>query len=73
LAINDAELRKNTAQGAIADTIKPPKIGPITRPMSVYCSATGIDYIRPLLTRTRINNDSSSSFGTIPSFNLVDV
>ena len=33
MAINDAELRKNTAQGAIAATIKPPKIGPITRPM----------------------------------------
>ena len=29
----EAELRKNTAQGAIAATIKPPIVGPITRPM----------------------------------------
>jgi hypothetical protein len=33
MAINETELRKNTAQGAIAATIKPPTIGPITRPM----------------------------------------
>jgi hypothetical protein len=32
IPINDAELRKNTAQGAIAATIKPPTIGPMTRP-----------------------------------------
>ena len=29
----EAELRKNTAQGAIAATIKPPIVGPITRPI----------------------------------------
>jgi hypothetical protein len=33
MAINEAELRKNTAHGAIAAIIKPPKIGPTTRPM----------------------------------------
>ena len=33
IPINDIELRKNTAHGAIAATIKPPAIGPITRPM----------------------------------------
>ena len=33
IAINEAELRKKTAQGAIAATIKPPAVGPITRPM----------------------------------------
>ena len=32
IPINEAELRKNTAQGAIAATIKPPTVGPITRP-----------------------------------------
>jgi hypothetical protein len=32
MAINETELRKNTAQGAIAATIKPPTIGPMTRP-----------------------------------------
>jgi hypothetical protein len=30
---NVAELRKNTAQGAIAAKTKPPAVGPITRPM----------------------------------------
>jgi hypothetical protein len=33
IPINEAELRKNTAQGAIAATIKPPTVGPTTRPM----------------------------------------
>jgi hypothetical protein len=33
MAINEAELRKNTAQGATAATIIPPTIGPTTRPM----------------------------------------
>lgn len=33
ITIKEAELRKNTAQGAIADTIKPPIVGPTTRPM----------------------------------------
>jgi len=33
MAINEAELRKNTAQGAIAATRIPPIVGPTTRPM----------------------------------------
>ena len=33
MEINEAELRKNTAQGAIAATMKPPIVGPTTRPM----------------------------------------
>jgi hypothetical protein len=33
IAIKEAELRKNTAQGAIAATIKPPTVGPTARPM----------------------------------------
>ena len=33
IPINDIELRKKTAHGAIAATIKPPTVGPITRPM----------------------------------------
>jgi hypothetical protein len=33
MPIKEAELRKNTAQGAIAATIMPPAVGPITRPM----------------------------------------
>jgi hypothetical protein len=33
IPIYEAELRKNTAQGAIAATIKPPNVGPMTRPM----------------------------------------
>jgi hypothetical protein len=33
MPIKEAELRKKTAQGAIAATIKPPAVGPITRPM----------------------------------------
>ena len=33
IPIKEAELRKNTAQGAIAATIKPPTVGPTTRPM----------------------------------------
>jgi hypothetical protein len=33
IPINVAEFRKNTAQGAIAATINPPAVGPITRPM----------------------------------------
>jgi len=32
MTINETELTKNTAQGANAETIKPPTIGPITRP-----------------------------------------
>jgi len=32
MPINEAELTKNTAQGANAETIKPPTIGPMTRP-----------------------------------------
>jgi len=32
IPINEAELRKNTAQGAKAATIKPPTVGPMTRP-----------------------------------------
>jgi hypothetical protein len=32
IPINEAELIKNAAQGAIADTIKPPTMGPMTRP-----------------------------------------
>jgi hypothetical protein len=30
IPINEAELRKNTAQGAIPYTIKPPTMGPMT-------------------------------------------
>jgi hypothetical protein len=33
ITIKETELRKNTAQGAIAATKKPPMVGPITRPM----------------------------------------
>jgi hypothetical protein len=33
MAINEAELRKNTAQGPIAATRIPPIVGPTTRPM----------------------------------------
>ncbi|HET7389803.1 MAG TPA: hypothetical protein VFJ51_03190 [Nitrososphaeraceae archaeon] len=33
IPINEAELRKNTAQGVKAATIKPPTMGPTTRPM----------------------------------------
>jgi hypothetical protein len=33
IRINEAELRKNTAHGAIAATIKPPIVGPTARPM----------------------------------------
>src|SRR5512133_3921933 len=33
ITINEAELRKNTAQGAIAVTIKPPTVGPTARPI----------------------------------------
>jgi hypothetical protein len=33
ITIKEAELRKNTAQGAIAATIKPPTVGPTARPM----------------------------------------
>ena len=32
MPIKEAELRKNTAQGATAATIKPPTVGPMTRP-----------------------------------------
>ena len=33
IPIKEAEVRKNTAQGAIAVTIKPPTVGPTARPM----------------------------------------
>ena len=33
MPIKKAELRKNTAQGAIEATIIPPIVGPTTRPM----------------------------------------
>jgi hypothetical protein len=33
IPIKETEFRKNTAQGAIAVTIKPPTVGPITRPI----------------------------------------
>ena len=33
MPMKENEVRKNTAQGAIAATIKPPIVGPITRPM----------------------------------------
>jgi hypothetical protein len=53
MQINEAELRKNTAQGAIAATIKPPTVGPITRPM--------------LLARAlRVRAAGSSDLGTSP-------
>ena len=53
IAIKEPELRKNTAQGAIAATIKPPTVGPITRPM--------------LLARAlRVRALGSSDLGTSP-------
>ena len=33
ITTKEAEVRKNTAQGAIAVTIKPPTVGPTARPM----------------------------------------
>src|SRR5919199_3740464 len=51
--MNDAELTKNTAQGAIAATIKPPTVGPMTRPI--------------LLARAlRVRASGSSDLGTSP-------
>jgi hypothetical protein len=53
MPIKEAELRKNTAQGAIAATIKPPIVGPTTRPM--------------LLARAlRVRAAGSSDLGTSP-------
>ena len=53
MPINEDELRKNTAQGAIAATIKPPIVGPTTRPM--------------LLARAlRVRASGSSDLGTSP-------
>jgi len=53
MPIKEAELRKNTAQGAIAATIKPPTVGPTTRPM--------------LLARAlRVRAAGSSNLGTNP-------
>ena len=53
MPIKEAELRKNTAQGAIAATIKPPIVGPTTRPM--------------LLARAlRVRASGSSDLGTSP-------
>jgi hypothetical protein len=53
MPIKEAELRKNTAQGAIAATIKPPIVGPTTRPM--------------LLARAlRVRAAGSSDLGTTP-------
>jgi hypothetical protein len=46
---NDIELRKNTAQGAIAATINPPTVGPITRPIllarALSVNAAGISVL----------------------------
>ena len=53
MPIKEAELRKNIAQGAIAATIKPPIVGPTTRPM--------------LLARAlRVRASGSSDLGTSP-------
>ena len=53
MQIKEAELRKNTAQGAIAATMKPPVVGPTTRPM--------------LLARAlRVRASDSSDLGTDP-------
>jgi hypothetical protein len=53
IPIKEAELRKNTAQGAIVATIKPPIVGPTTRPM--------------LLARAlRVRAAGSSDLGTSP-------
>ena len=53
MPIKEAELRKNTAQGAIAATIKPPIVGPTTRHM--------------LLARAlRVRAAGSSDLGTSP-------
>ncbi len=53
MPINVDELRKNTAQGAIAATIKPPAVGPITRPML-------------LATALRVRADGISELDTNP-------
>jgi hypothetical protein len=53
MAIKEAELRKNTAQGAIVATIKPPIVGPIIRPML-------------LATALRVRAAGSSDLGTSP-------
>jgi hypothetical protein len=55
IPINDIELRKKTAHGAIAATIKPAAIGPITRPMllaralSVKAEGTSVLGTSPLI------------------------
>jgi hypothetical protein len=55
MPIKEAELRKKTAQGAIAATIKPPIVGPTTRPMllaralRVRASGSSVLGTRPLI------------------------
>ena len=49
MPMKENEVRKNTAQGAIAATIKPPIVGPITRPM-----------LPPRATRVRAAGSSDS-------------
>jgi len=55
MPINEAELTKNTVQGANADTIKPPTIGPMTRPkllaraLSVRASGNSILETNPVI------------------------
>jgi hypothetical protein len=53
IPIKEAELRKNTAQGAIAATMKPPIVGPTTWPML-------------LATALRVRAAGSSDLGTSP-------
>ena len=53
MPIKEAELRKNTAQGAIAATIKPPTVGPTTRPI-LFAMAL------------RVRASGSSDLGTSP-------
>jgi hypothetical protein len=53
ITINEAELRKNTAQGAIAVTTKPPTVGPTARPIL-------------LATALRVRAAGSCDLGTSP-------
>jgi hypothetical protein len=53
IPINVAELRKNTAQGAIDAKINPPNVGPTTRPML-------------LATAPRVRADGTSDLDTNP-------
>jgi len=52
---NEAELIKNTAQGAIAETMKPPTTGPMTRPkllasaLKVRASGSSVFDTNPLI------------------------